>query len=229
MQTQSRCHAHRARKQRRPAKEIARAQHTGRQKSRRWFRHRVARRAYQELASRRVQRHDQRGSGLRRLGRMIPHRQQTSPCGAYSPTGRKAAEWAPRTPRSRQRAAPHLKRVPVYRTTARGELVHVVVIGCPESSVHQQQRRLGAVRPPQPQSHSREQGQQREQQRQWRRKAAKITGGGSNSSSSNSRRTSSGGVPSSSPGPAAALDQHNYRHLQALRAVSSAQKKQCGK
>ena len=51
-------------------------QHTGRQKSRRWFRHRVARRAYQELASRRVQRHDQRGSGLRRLGRMIPHRQQ---------------------------------------------------------------------------------------------------------------------------------------------------------
>ena len=148
MQTQSRCHAHRARKQRRPAKEIARAQHTGRQKSRRWFRHRVARRAYQELASRRVQRHDQRGSGLRRLGRMIPHRQQTSPCGAYSPTGRKAAEWAPRTPRSRQRAAPHLKRVPVYRTTARGELVHVVVIGYPESSVHQQQRRLRWPRRP---------------------------------------------------------------------------------
>ena len=91
-----------------------------------------------------------------------------------------------------------------------------------------------AVRPPQPQSHPHQQGQQRKQQRQWRRKAAKITGGGSNSSSSsssssNSRRTSSGGVPSSSPGPAAALDQHNYRHLQALRAVSSAQKKQCGK
>ena len=79
---------------------------------------------------------------------MIPHRQQTSPCGAYSPTGRKAAEWAPRTPRSRQRAAPHLKRVPVYRTTARGELVHVVVIGYPESSVHQQQRRLRWPRRP---------------------------------------------------------------------------------